>query len=155
MGLTAPAAQGTVSADKGIAAMNKKAGWVWIMLGALSAGIAVFCGALGAHLPLDGDPLQAQRARWIDTAQYYQMVHALGLALAGSLVLYLPGRLASLAAWSFCIATLCFSGGLYLQAFADVSVGPVVPLGGGLFIFGWLMLALYAGKAVSSASSQS
>ncbi len=134
--------------------MNEKAGWIWIMLGALSAGIAVVVGALGAHVTVAGDDSEAVRANWIAIGQRYQLIHALGLVFIGGLILYLPGRLANFSAWGLWIGTLCFSGGLYLQAFASVSAGPIVPLGGGLFILGWLMLALHAGKAAASASAR-
>jgi uncharacterized membrane protein YgdD (TMEM256/DUF423 family) len=36
-----------------------------------------------------------------------------------------------------------FSGGLYLRAFAGLaSLGPVVPIGGTLYILGWLLIAV-------------
>jgi len=46
------------------------------------------------------------------------------------------------AAWSFVIGTLLFSGSLYGLAMLQIKwLGPVTPLGGILLIIGWLALA--------------
>ena len=115
------------------------------MLGALSAALAVVVGAMGAHLPA-----AENGADWVETGQRYHLAHALGLVLTGGLMLLRPGAWALLAAWGLALGSLCFSGGLYLQAFAALSMGWVVPLGGLFFILGWLALALHAGRALSA-----
>lgn len=131
--------------------MSGRAGWAWVLVGALSAGSAVILGAAGAHWVAVGDDPKA--ALWLETAQRYQVMHALGLILIGSLLLRRPGHVGSLAALCMALGTLAFSGGLYLQAFAVASLGPVVPIGGSLFILGWLLLVFYAGKALSEAGA--
>ncbi|MEO1193541.1 MAG: DUF423 domain-containing protein [Pseudomonadota bacterium] len=120
-------------------------GWIWIACGAVSAALAVVVGALAAHVTSAAEMADlAQQAAWLATGQRYHMAHALGLILIGGLIALLPGRLASLSAWSLLLGSLCFSGGLYVQGFTGSSVGLVVPLGGLLFISGWLLLAAQA-----------
>lgn len=126
--------------------MTDKRAWVWILLGALSAGSAVVLGALGAHAAAEGSQARA----WIETAQSYQMPHALGLLLVGLIALQRPGRLLDLAGAGLFLGALCFCGGLYLRAFAVADLGPVVPLGGGLMIAAWLALAGHAVWALSA-----
>ncbi|MEQ8655183.1 MAG: DUF423 domain-containing protein [Kiloniellales bacterium] len=126
--------------------MAGKRAWVWILLGALSAGAAVALGAIGVHVAAEGSQEQA----WMQTAQRYQMPHALGLVIIGAIALQRPGRLADLAGLALVLGSLCFSGGLYLQAFSIVNLGAVVPVGGTLLILGWLALAGHAIRALSA-----
>jgi uncharacterized membrane protein YgdD (TMEM256/DUF423 family) len=48
----------------------------------------------------------------------------------------------SLAGWCFLAGIVCFSGSLYLMTFLPVNLGYITPIGGILFIIGWLLLAL-------------
>src|SRR5262245_15053342 len=113
----------------------------WIAIGALSAAIAVACGAFGAHalkMRLDA----AQLAIW-QTAVQYHLLHSLALVLFG----LVRGRYAgnSIPGWSFAFGILFFSGSLYALALGGPSFfGPITPLGGLCFLFGWLMLAWQA-----------
>ncbi len=127
--------------------MPQRQAWIWILIGALSAASAVVLGALGAHAAETGSQARA----WIETAQSYQMPHALGLLFIGLLAMQRPGPLLTLSALALFLGSLCFSGGLYLQAFDLLYPGPVIPLGGGLFILGWVALAGHALRALSVA----
>ncbi len=126
--------------------VSEKRAWVWCLLGGLSAASAVVLGALGAHAAAEGSQARA----WIETAQSYQMPHALGLIAIGVITLLRPGRLIDLAGVALLVGSLCFSGGLYLQAFAVADMGAVVPLGGSLLILGWLLLAAHSIRALSA-----
>ncbi len=126
--------------------MHERLAWIWCLLGALSAGLAVVLGALGAHW---GGESEAARG-WIETAQSYHMPNALGLILIAVLTLLRPGLLLTLAGLGLLVGSLCFSGGLYLQGFDLLRLGPVVPLGGSLLILGWLLLAAHAIRALSA-----
>ncbi len=130
--------------------MADKRAWVWILLGALSAASAVVLGALGAHAAAEG----SQARSWIETAQSYQMPHALGLLLVGLIAMQRPGRLLDLSGIALCLGSLCFSGGLYLRAFGVLDLGSIVPLGGALLIVAWLALAGHAVRALSAGKSR-
>lgn len=109
--------------------------------GALSAATSVALGAFGAHA-LKGKLTAASQATF-ETAVHYQMTHSLGLLVVGVLMLVLGVKTPWLtAAWSFALGICLFSGSLYGLALLGWRwLGPVTPLGGALFIVGWLALA--------------
>lgn len=140
----------------------------WIPLGALLAGLAVAAGALGAH-GLDGRfqvqyrgrvyskklpdqsqsdpvPLAAKRLADFRTGTEYHMAHALALLVVGLLAGHRPGRLVHVAGGCFLAGIALFSGGLYgLAVFDQPMLGAsIVPIGGVLFIVGWLCLMIAA-----------
>jgi uncharacterized membrane protein YgdD (TMEM256/DUF423 family) len=119
------------------------------MLGAVSAGIAVACGAFGAHAlkaRLEPDLLAV-----FETGARYQMYHALGLlavAWLGSRA-DVPANLVGASGWLFVAGTALFSGSLYALALSGVrGLGAITPLGGVCFLAGWACLAL-AARSVS------
>ena len=117
--------------------------------GALSAATSVVLGAFGAHA-LKGKLTGASLATF-ETAVHYQMTHSLGLLLVGVLMLVLGVKTPWLtAAWSFTVGIFLFSGSLYGLALVGWRwLGPVTPVGGALFIVGWLALAYGLLTAVS------
>ncbi len=114
----------------------------WIAAGALSGAITVGLGALGAHglketLGVSGLDL------W-RTAAHYQGLHALALICFG---VYAERRAAgSLTGWAFLVGSLFFSGSVYGLALHGPAtiLGPITPIGGVLFIVGWLAWAAHA-----------
>jgi len=117
--------------------------------GALSAATSVVLGAFGAHA-LKGKLTGASLATF-ETAVHYQMTHSLGLLLVGALMIVLGVKTPWLtAAWSFTVGIFLFSGSLYGLALLGWRwLGPVTPVGGALFIVGWLALAYGLLTAVS------
>lgn len=117
--------------------------------GALSAATSVVLGAFGAHA-LKGKLTGASLATF-ETAVHYQMTHSLGLLLVGVLMIVLGVKTPWLtAAWSFTVGIFLFSGSLYGLALLGWRwLGPVTPVGGALFIVGWLALAYGLLTAVS------
>ncbi len=116
---------------------------LFFSLGAVSGAVAVAAGAFGAHglkLRLTPDLLAI-----FDTAARYQMFHALALLAAGWAVSRWPGTSARAAGWCFIAGTLVFSGSLYALSLSGVrALGAITPVGGVLFIAGWLLLAIAA-----------
>jgi uncharacterized membrane protein YgdD (TMEM256/DUF423 family) len=116
---------------------------LFFSLGAVSGAIAVAAGAFGAHglkLRLTPDLLAI-----FDTAARYQMFHALALLAAGWAVSRWPGAFARAAGWCFIAGTLVFSGSLYALSLSGIrALGAITPVGGVLFIAGWLLLAVAA-----------
>ena len=114
-----------------------------ILAGAIFAGLAVTLGAFGAHAMkahYDADAL-----RTFETGVRYQMYHALALLLCGALQAH--GIPAKLAGRLFCGGILLFSGSLYGLVFLEAKwLGPITPIGGVLFLAGWVALAIASRK---------
>ena len=108
--------------------------------GALSAFQAVAAGAYGAHalrLRLPPDLLAV-----FETGARYQMYHALALLAVAWATTQWSAPAIRTAGWLFLCGTVLFSGSLYLLSLTGVrGLGAVTPLGGLLFLAGWLSLA--------------
>ena len=106
----------------------------------LSGFLAVALGAFGAH-GLRGTVEPSLLGVW-QTAVQYQMFHALVL-----LVIVLAGSRQSLplltrAAQFMMAGTVLFSGSLYVLVLSGIkALGMVTPIGGVLFMLGWLVLS--------------
>src|SRR5262245_17424985 len=106
--------------------------------------LAVALGAFGAHALRESLPPEARAV--FETAARYQAWHALAL-FAVAWLRTRPGaaRAADLSGWCFLVGTLLFSGSLYaLSLTGERRLGAVTPLGGLLFLAGWLNLLLRA-----------
>ena len=115
-------------------------------MGALSGAIAVGAGAFGAHALRAR--LEPRMLEVFETAVRYQMYHALALLATGWVASRFPGSLATASGWLFVAGTLFFSGSLYAMVFSGVrALGAITPIGGVLFIAGWICLALAASRA--------
>jgi len=116
---------------------------LFIFLGGILAALAAGLGAIGAHTlksQLTPDQLQT-----FQTAVQYQMIHAIGLILVGIVNLHDRNRWSDASGWAMFVGVLLFSGFLY----AWLATGRrffvhLVPVGGTLFIIGWLLLAIGA-----------
>jgi len=114
-------------------------------VGAASGFIAVAAGAFGAHAlkaRLTPDLLAV-----FDTGARYQMFHALALLAVAWAATRWPGRWVHAAGWCFVAGTVLFSFSLYALALTGMrGFGAITPFGGGLFLAGWLLLALAAAR---------
>ncbi|UCC88610.1 MAG: DUF423 domain-containing protein [Anaerolineales bacterium] len=116
---------------------------IFLVVGSLSAMIAVAAGAFGAH-SLRGR-ISSDLLDIFETGARYQMYHALALLFAAWAAARWPSPLATLAGWLFLAGTLIFSGSLYALSLSGLRwLGAITPLGGIAFIGGWLCLALAA-----------
>ncbi|MBI3883538.1 MAG: DUF423 domain-containing protein [Sphingobacteriales bacterium] len=121
--------------------MHKK----FLQLAALLAALSVILGAFGAHSLkqfLPADTLQT-----FETAVRYQLYHAFALFVAGILYKEFPGKAITWAGYLFVGGIVLFSGSLYLLCYIKYQqlssllwVGAVTPLGGLLFVGGWISL---------------
>jgi uncharacterized membrane protein YgdD (TMEM256/DUF423 family) len=116
---------------------------IFLVIGAVSGGIAVATGAFGAHgLKARVTP---DMVAVFDTGARYQMYHALALVAAAWAWSRWPGAAATWAGWLFVAGTVVFSGSLYALVLTGVrGLGAVTPIGGVLFLAGWAALALAA-----------
>lgn len=109
---------------------------LWLGIAAVNGALAVLAGAFAAHglkARLSPDML----AVW-ETGARYHMYHALAMALAA-----MAGT--RWAPASFLGGIVLFCGSLYALALTGTAwLGAITPLGGVLFIAGWLWLAVCA-----------
>jgi uncharacterized membrane protein YgdD (TMEM256/DUF423 family) len=113
---------------------------IFLILGSVSAFIAVGLGAFAAHLLKDRLP--ADLFAIFEVGVRYHLYHALALiAVAWACQTY-PGSSAALAGWLFVAGTAVFCGSLYALSLTGARwLGAVTPLGGLCFLAGWLWLA--------------
>ncbi len=108
--------------------------------GSVLAGLAVAIGAFGAHALRAS--LSPEDLAVFETGVRYQMYHALGTLFAAWRTSHAPDSGARLAGWLFVIGSLVFSGSLYLLVLTEARwLGAVTPIGGVMFLAGWLALA--------------
>jgi len=120
---------------------------VFLIIGAVLAGLAVALGAFGAHgLKKIAD---AETVAIYQTGVQYQMYHAFALLLLGVLMSRGDHSLYHFAGYFFAGGIILFSGSLYLisslkamNKAVPAMVGILTPIGGLLFILGWLMLLI-------------
>ncbi|QLB13233.1 uncharacterized membrane protein YgdD (TMEM256/DUF423 family) [Bisgaardia hudsonensis] len=126
----------------------------WLFITALSGFLAVALGAFAAHSLQK--TLSPQALAWIDTGLKYQVFHTLALMVLGVLQVVVNNseRTLKINATLNIIGTfwllgmLLFSGSLYALAFGVEKsvIWWITPVGGTLFLIGWLVLAYKAIK---------
>ena len=120
---------------------------IFIVLGAIMACLGVALGAFGAHALKDKFAEPRYAAIW-ETAVSYQMYHAVGLLIIGVLssnALLGESRMLSWAGYLMFAGTVFFSASLYILAVTGVKkLGAITPIGGGLFLVAWVLVALSA-----------
>lgn len=122
---------------------------LFLLAGTLLGGLGVALGAFGAHglkKVLDTSLLEIY-----ETAVLYQFLHAFALLIAG-LWLRQGGTagLLRLAGWSWLAGATLFCGSLYLYVASGVHwLAFITPIGGTLFILGWLAAGWAAWKQPS------
>lgn len=121
----------------------------WLMVAAVTGGLAVGLGAFGAHILKEQlTPYQIDIFR---TGTDYQFYHALAIGLLSILAMHQPSKWLKYSFICFLIGTICFSGSLYLLATREVLgidswskvLGPITPIGGVLYVVGWITLILH------------
>ena len=115
---------------------------LFLILGGVNALLAVAFGAFGGHAlkhRID-ESLQAI----YQTGSQYHFYHSLGLLMIGLVALQTPNTIwLKLSGWSMFVGIILFSGSLYLLAILNLRwLGMVTPIGGLLFILGWIFLTI-------------
>ena|SRR5437868_2738015 len=126
-----------------------------ITIGILGA-IAVAFGALGAHALKNQLPtglITIDQLNGFDTAVKYQMYHTIAMLLVVVLKNFYSGKFLKIAYNLFFWGIILFSGSLYFLCTRNLLgieglkvLGPVTPIGGILFVAGWLCLSISAFK---------
>lgn len=127
-----------------------------LRIAAIAGGTAVALGAFGAHglQQLAGQgKITPDQIKTFETAVRYQMYHALALLIMPALAQLLNPKYSRYAANCFISGILVFSGSLYLYSLSSWIfgtelkwLGAITPLGGLLFITGWIFLFISALK---------
>ncbi len=114
--------------------------------------VAVALGALGAHAlknQLPGGLITPDQLNGFDTGVKYHMYHTIGMLLILLLQNHYNSRFFRWAFLFFFWGILLFSGSLYLLCTRHLMgapwlsfLGPVTPIGGLLFVAGWLSLCI-------------
>lgn len=117
-----------------------------IVLGAITALLAVALGAFGTHF-LESILEQNGRVGTWETAVSYHFYHSLAILIAGLLVQHFTNRNIQRAIYCFISGIVFFSGSLYALSLTDIGfLGAITPIGGVLLILGWILLAFGATK---------
>lgn len=115
-------------------------GMTWVRIGAILAAGAVAAGAFGAHALRER--LDARSLDIFETAARYQMYHALAIIAVGMIEAAGARGSIRLAGWAFSLGIVLFSGSLYALSVTGIKkLGMITPIGGLLFLIGWLLLA--------------
>lgn len=116
----------------------------FIITGALFGMLAIIFGAFGAHTLKKS--LTEDQLKSFETGVKYQMYHAIILVTLGfnyqfsTTVIY----------WCFTLGTILFSFSIFGLVISDAKgkklkfLGPITPIGGLLFVIGWLLILLQA-----------
>lgn len=114
-----------------------------IAIGAVASALGVVIGAFGAHGLKE--VLDAYGKDIFEKGSFYHLIHALALCIVGTighLGLLTSGK-SWLIALMFLGGIVLFSGSLYVLAVTGIrALGMITPIGGTLFIVGWITLAV-------------
>lgn len=121
---------------------------LFLIISAASGMLAVMLGAFGAHALKD--KLQAEGTLdTFQTAVQYQFYHTLALLAIALFLTKYQSQWLTYAGYSMTFGILIFSGSLYLLCFTGIKwLGAITPIGGLLFILGWVFLLTTALKAL-------
>ncbi|WP_408008691.1 DUF423 domain-containing protein [Pseudalkalibacillus sp. A8] len=115
---------------------------LFILLGALNAGLSVVLGAFGAH-GLESK-LSAKMMDVYKTGVQYHIFHSLGLFVVAFLADKFPNSsMIGTAGWIMLIGIILFSGSLYVLSVSGISkLGIITPFGGLAFIISWVLIII-------------
>ena len=116
-------------------------GRIWLLWGCLLAMLSVILGAFGAHALKE--TLAPDRMAILATANQYLAYHAMALIALGLWNHWEKWSATFFTGLCFLFGIIFFSGSLYILVLMDLkAVGMITPIGGVLFIIGWLLFAL-------------
>jgi len=107
--------------------------------GIFFCALSVIMGAFGAHALKDR--LSEYSMSIYDKAVLYQFFHAFAILFVAVLNKVIDTQDFSISGILLIIGILLFSGSLFILAITDIKwLGAITPIGGTLFIIGWLIL---------------
>jgi len=115
-----------------------------VVTASILAAITIAIGAFGAHGLKQ--LVDAKSVATFENGVRYQMYHCLAILVLG-LAPIIPEKIKKTVFWFFILGILLFSGSIYLLAlnailpFNSAKIGFITPIGGLLFIIGWIWFA--------------
>ena len=117
---------------------------IFLLLGSILMFLGVGAGAFGAHSFAEF-LAEVGREGTYETAVRYQIYHGLALLIVGVLFTNGGSSILNWSGWLFFTGTLIFSGSLYILIFSGLRwMGAITPIGGVLFLAGWVCLMIHA-----------
>jgi uncharacterized membrane protein YgdD (TMEM256/DUF423 family) len=112
-----------------------------LVTGSVLLALAVLIGAFGAHGLKS--IVEAEKLVTFETGVRYHFYHSLGLLLLGILQLLYKTLKLDLSYYAFTFGTLLFSFNCYLYVLTGMkAMAMIVPIGGLLFVLGWIYLSV-------------
>lgn len=113
-----------------------------LLSGCLLGTLAVILGAFGSHM-LQND-ISPEKMKIFQTGIQYHFYHTFAIFITVILYQFLHLRNILTAGYLFIIGVLLFSGSLYIIAIAEQKswIVYLTPIGGMMFITGWIVLLL-------------
>ena len=113
----------------------------YLMIGSISGCLVVIIGAFGAHAL--NEVLDDYGKSIYNKAILYHMFHSIAILILGLINKVQPEIQLFIVGWSFLFGIILFSGSLYILAITGIKpLGMITPIGGVLFIIGWVLLVL-------------
>jgi uncharacterized membrane protein YgdD (TMEM256/DUF423 family) len=119
---------------------------------AITGILAVSIGAFGAHGLKPR--LTSAQLNTFNTGVNYHFYHLLAMSFTYLLYIYTDHKWVRIGFWSFLAGIVMFSGSLYLLSIRELIdlttykwLGPLTPIGGLFFIFGWVCIMISAYKS--------
>ena len=114
---------------------------MFLLLGGIGAFLSVALGAFGAHT--FKSMLGPELLSTFETAVRYQMYHSLALIALGVVLTHVNHRNLIVSGWLFVWGIVLFSGSLYVLALTSARwLGIITPMGGTLFLAGWVFFVV-------------
>lgn len=112
-----------------------------LVLGSALLALAVLIGAFGAHGLKN--LVEAEKLVTFETGVRYHFYHAFGILILGALQQLFQNVRLNLSLYSFFVGILLFSFNCYLYVITGIKTfAMIVPVGGLLFVLGWIVLSL-------------
>lgn len=112
-----------------------------LILGTALLASAVLIGAFGAHGLKN--IVEADKLVTFETGVRYHFYHAFGLVIVGMLQQMFQTLRLNVSLYSFMVGILLFSFNCYLYVLTNIKTfAMIVPVGGFLFVIGWLVLTV-------------
>lgn len=117
----------------------------FFITGCLLLALAVLIGAFGAHGLKN--IVTPEKLITFETGVRYHFYHGFGLVIVAILQQFLPDMKLSSSFYAFIVGILLFSFNCYFYVLSGIKVfAMIVPVGGVMFVVGWILLAYKALK---------
>ncbi len=112
-----------------------------LVLGTAVLALGVLIGAFGAHGLKN--MVEAEKLVTFETGVRYHFYHGFGLIIVGILQQMFQNLKLQVPHWAFFAGILLFSFNCYFYVLTDIKAfAMIVPLGGTMFILGWIVLMI-------------